>query len=174
MFRLHFKYSLTLWRLPMTYISIPRGYISRYTQWPNNLGFLLVFIVTNILLLEEKSLKCGGKINLILTTGSLKLKSSNVCVLIDSIFAVGGNLLFSTDSHIYFFSFLVICYLHHIVTIVVVILIGINSSRHLFVLSFALSILHGAFLTLYTDTTLCRYPKCCDITLPRHPTVPTH
>ena len=74
-----------------------------------------------------------GKITLILTTGSLKLKSSNVCVLIDSIFAVGGKRLFSTDSDIYFFSFLVIYYLHHIVTIVVV-RFGINSFRHLFLL----------------------------------------
>jgi len=46
-----------------------------------------------------------GKINLILTTGSLKLKSFNACVLIDSIFAMGGKLLFSTDSDIYFLSF---------------------------------------------------------------------
>ena len=94
----------------------------------------------------------SGKINLNLTASSLKLKSSNVCALIESIFAMGGKLLSSTDSDIYFFSFLVICYLHHIVTIVVV-LIGINSFRHLFVLSFTLSIPHGVFLVVYTDTT---------------------
>jgi hypothetical protein len=152
MLHLHFTHSLTLWRLPMTYISIPRGYISRYTQWPNNVGLLLMFIVTNILLFRKKSLKCREKNNLILTTDSLKLNSSNVCVLIDSIFAMGGKLLFSTDSDIYFFSFLVVCYFHHIVTIVVV-LIGINSFRYLFVLSFTLSIPHRVFLTLYTDTT---------------------
>jgi hypothetical protein len=93
-----------------------------------------------------------GKINLIITTSSLKLKSSNACVLIDSIFTMSGRLMFSTDSDIYFLSFLVICYLHHIVTIVVV-LIGINSFRHLFVLSFTLSIPHGVFHTLYADTT---------------------
>jgi hypothetical protein len=136
----------------MTYISIPRGYISRYTQWPNNVCLLLMFIVTNILLFRKKSLKYREKINLILTTDSLKLNSSNVCVLIDSIFAMGGKPLFSTDSDIYFFSFLVICSLHHIGTIVVV-LIGVNSFRHLFVLSFTLSIPHVVFLTLYTDTT---------------------
>ena len=119
----------------------------------------------------------SGKINLILTTGSLKLKSSNACVLIDSIFTMGGKLLFSTDSDIYFFSFLVICYLHHIVTIVVV-LIGINSFRHLFVLSFTLSTPHGVFPTLYADTTVllsrmirynvashCSAHKCSDISL---------
>jgi membrane protein YdbS with pleckstrin-like domain len=70
------------------------------------------------------------------------------CVLIDSIFTMSGRLMFSTDSDIYFLSFLVICYLHHIVTI-----IGINSFRHLFVLSFTLSIPHGVFHTLYADTT---------------------
>jgi hypothetical protein len=49
--------------------------------------------------------KMWGKSNLILATGSLKLKSSNACVLIDSIFTMGGKLLFSTDSDIYFLSF---------------------------------------------------------------------
>ena len=124
MFRLHFTHSLTLCRLPMTYTSIPRGYISRYTQRLNNVGLLLVFIVTKILFFLTY-LKYREKISLILTTGSLKLKSSNACVLIDSIFAMVGKLLYSTNSDIYFFSFLVICYLHHIVTIVVV-LISIN------------------------------------------------
>jgi hypothetical protein len=89
----------------MTYISIPRGYISRYTQWPNNVGLLLVFIVTTILLWKTNLLNVGKKSNKFNTTCSLKLKSSNVCVLIDSIFAMGGKLLFSTDSDIYFFSF---------------------------------------------------------------------
>jgi hypothetical protein len=56
--------------------------------------------------------------------------SSNAWVLIDSIFTMGGKLFFSTDSDIYFFSVLVICYLHHIVTIVVV-LIGIITARPL-------------------------------------------
>jgi hypothetical protein len=46
-----------------------------------------------------------GKINLILKTGYLKLTSSNACVLIDSIFAMGGKPLFSTESDMYFFSF---------------------------------------------------------------------
>jgi hypothetical protein len=73
--------------------------------------------------------------------------------LIYIIFTMGGKLLFSTNSDIYYFSFLVICFLHHIATIVVV-LIGINSFRHRFVLSFILSIPHGMFLTLYTDTTV--------------------
>ena len=41
------------------YISIPRGNISRYTQWPNNVGFLSVFIVTNILFLEKNLLNVG-------------------------------------------------------------------------------------------------------------------
>ena len=89
--------------MPMTYISITKGYISRYTQRPNNVGLLLVFIVKNILFLRNKSLKFREKININLTTASLKLKSSNVCALIDSIFAMGGKLLFSTDSDIYFF-----------------------------------------------------------------------
>jgi hypothetical protein len=87
--------------MPMTYISIPKGYISRYTQWPSNVGLLLVLIVTNILF----SKTMWEKINLILTTGYLKLKSFNACVLIDSIFAMGGKLLFSTESDMYFFSF---------------------------------------------------------------------
>ena len=56
------------------------------------------------LVLRKKTLKCRGKNNLILCTFSLKENSSNVCVLIDSIFAMGGKLLFSTDSDIYFFS----------------------------------------------------------------------
>jgi hypothetical protein len=30
------------------------GYISRCTQWSSNVGYFLVFIVTNILFLEEK------------------------------------------------------------------------------------------------------------------------
>jgi hypothetical protein len=87
--------------MPMTYISIPKGYISRYTQWPSNVGLLLVLIVTNILF----SKTMWEKINLILKTGYLKLTSSNACVLIDSIFAMGGKLLFSTESDMYFFSF---------------------------------------------------------------------
>jgi len=98
-------------------------------------------------------LNVGKEINLILATCSLKLKSSNAYVLIYIIFTMGGKLLFSTNSDIYYFSFLVICFLHHIATIVVVI-IGINSFRHRFVLSFILSIPHGMFLTLYTDTTV--------------------
>jgi hypothetical protein len=45
----------------------------------------------------------GGKFNL--TTCSLKLKSSIVGVLIDSIFVIGGKLLFSTNSDNFVCSF---------------------------------------------------------------------
>ena len=63
---------------------------------PNKKVFLLVFTVTNIWNVGENS---------IFTTCSLKLKSSNVGVLIDSIFVIGGKLLFSTDSDNFFCSF---------------------------------------------------------------------
>jgi len=137
----------------------------------------LVFTVTNILFLEQKTLKCGGKFNLILITCSLKLKSSNVCVLIDSIFVIGGKLLFSTDSDNFACSFF-----NNLVSPPY-----FSASHHsywcqiicsLFVLSFTLSILHGVFLNLFADTTLCRYPNaptyCCpDALMCRHTNAPT-
>ena len=117
---------------------------------------------------NKTSLKCGGKFNLILITCSLKLKSSNVCVLIDSIFVIGGKLLFSTNSDNFVCSFF----------LSVIILIGVKSSGHFFVLSFTLSILHRVFLTLFADTTLCRYPNvptycCTDALMYRHTNAPT-
>jgi len=41
MFHLRFTHSFTLWRLPITGISILRDYILRYTQWPNKEGFFI-------------------------------------------------------------------------------------------------------------------------------------
>jgi hypothetical protein len=86
------------------HIHFQRLHFSVHTMAKQSRSFVGIYRHT-YLVLKKNWLKCREKINLILTTCSLKLKSSNVCVLIDSIFTMGGKLLFSTDSDIYFFSF---------------------------------------------------------------------
>ena len=97
------------------------------------------------------------------------------CLTVYSLLVV--NFCFQRTVTIFSVLFLIICCLHHIF-LSVIILIGVKSSGHFFVLLFTLSILHGVFLTLFADTTLCRYPNaptyCCpDALMCRHTNAPT-
>ena len=118
---------------------------------------------------RDKSLKCR-KQSLIPAESSQKLKSSK-CLCFDWQYIRGKYLTVAL------FSFFVIWYLRHIL-LSVDLCIGINSSRHFFVLSFRLNRHNVVFFILYSDTTLCRYPNapiyCCrNIPMCRHTNAPT-
>ena len=157
-FPLHLTNSLTLWRLSMKYISILRGDISGTNNGQTNICFAGAYRHKYLVLGRDKSLKCRKKI----TDSSRKFSETEIIKML--VFWLTVYSWETFDSGI--FPLFVIWHLHHIF-ISVDLCIGINSSRHFFVLSFRLNRLNVVFFIVSVS-------NCSDILLSQHPNVPTH